>query len=433
MDTKVKFQDEKGEKVPKKWIIPLAIAGLITLGATTIYTFKFAQSQKEEQGAPAAAIQAITGLGRIEPQGEVIQLAPPPIMGGAKVSELLVEEGDPVEAGQVIAVLDNNELRKTAVKLAEEEVEVARANLAIVKAGAKAGEIKAQEAKIEQLQAQLAGEIATNQAKIARLEAQLTREKQEKGATIERLKAELKNAESEFKRYQTLATEGVISASELDQRGLILDTAKEKVEEAEATFNKSVETLAEEINEAKAIALQSVNTLQEEIRSGQAELNRITEVRDVDINKGEAEVNRAIANLQQAQADLQLTYVKTPISGQVLKINTRAGESVDDEGIVELGQTKNMMVVAEIYESDISQVKLGQKATIASENGSFPGELQGTVNHIGMLIGKQDVLAADPAADVDARVVEVKINLDPKSSNMVTNLTYSKVLVKILL
>ena len=46
-------------------------------------------------------------------------------------------------------------------------------------------------------------------------------------------------------------------------------------------------------------------------------------------------------------------------------------------------------------------------------------------------VGKKDVLNTDPAADIDARVVEVKIALSPEDSNKVSGLTYAKVLVDI--
>jgi HlyD family secretion protein len=58
--------------------------------------------------------------------------------------------------------------------------------------------------------------------------------------------------------------------------------------------------------------------------------------------------------------------------------------------------------------------------------------LGGTVRVVGLKIGKKDVLNTDPAADVDARVVEVKILLTPESSKKVAGLTYAKALVKIL-
>ncbi|MEP0771312.1 HlyD family secretion protein, partial [Trichocoleus sp. ST-U1] len=75
--------------------------------------------------------------------------------------------------------------------------------------------------------------------------------------------------------------------------------------------------------------------------------------------------------------------------------------------------------------------RLGQQATINSEGNAFADELKGTVNQIGLQIGKKDILNTDPAADVDARVVEVKIRLNAESSRRVAGLTNSKVTVKI--
>jgi len=117
-----------------------------------------------------------------------------------------------------------------------------------------------------------------------------------------------------------------------------------------------------------------------------------------------------------------------------LKINTLAGETINEqEGIAELGQTDQMVVIAEVYESDISKVRLGQRVTVTSEGKSFEGELQGNVSQIGLRIGKKDILDTDPAAVVDARVVEVNIRLNPGYSKRVSSLTNSKVIVEILL
>ena len=90
-----------------------------------------------------------------------------------------------------------------------------------------------------------------------------------------------------------------------------------------------------------------------------------------------------------------------------------------------------MVVVAEVYESDISKVRLGQKAIIKSETGAFAGEVRGVVSQIGLHIGKQDVLDTDPAADVDSRVVEVEIKVNPEDSGLIAHLTNSKAIIKI--
>jgi HlyD family secretion protein len=70
---------------------------------------------------------------------------------------------------------------------------------------------------------------------------------------------------------------------------------------------------------------------------------------------------------------------------------------------------------------------------MTSESKAFEGELRGSINQIGLQIGRKDVLSTDPAAATDVRVVEVNVRLNPEDSKRVTGLTYSKVIVEILL
>ena len=88
-----------------------------------------------------------------------------------------------------------------------------------------------------------------------------------------------------------------------------------------------------------------------------------------------------------------------------------------------------MMVVAEVYESDVDLVKVGQKVTIASRNGAFTDILTGEVAEVGWQIFKNNVLDDDPAANADARIVEVKIRLD--QGDRVEGLTNLQVDVRI--
>jgi HlyD family secretion protein len=112
-----------------------------------------------------------------------------------------------------------------------------------------------------------------------------------------------------------------------------------------------------------------------------------------------------------------------------LKIHTRPGENIDSKGIIELGETAQMYAVAEVYESDIDRVKIGQRATMNLLNSA--GTLSGRVEEIGLLVGKKDVLDTDPTADIDARVVEVRIRLDRASSQIAAPLSNASLKVKI--
>ncbi|MGB5715351.1 MAG: hypothetical protein WBM44_31120, partial [Waterburya sp.] len=54
-------------------------------------------------------------------------------------------------------------------------------------------------------------------------------------------------------------------------------------------------------------------------------------------------------------------------------------------------------------------------------------DLNGVVDEIGLLIGTQNVLSTNPVADADARVVPVKIRLNPEDSQKVAGLTNLRV------
>jgi ABC exporter DevB family membrane fusion protein len=354
-------------------------------------------------------------------------------MGGAKVVRVLVTEGARVKTGQVLAVLDNYEQEMAALVTAREEVKVAQANLEIVTAGAKTGEIEAQALAVERNKTEFQQELNRNQAALESLVKQLAGEKLEQQATIDRLRAEGRQAEQDYRRYRQLAAEGAIPLADLEQRGLAVMTIRERLKESQARLLKTEATLGEKIREQKFLLQKEARSKALQTQEAKANLSSIREVRLVDVQKAKAELNLALARFNEAKAQVNTTLIRAPLDAQILKIYTRPGEKVNDsDGFADLGKTEQMMVVAEVYESDIDRVRLGQRALIRSENGSFAGELAGQVRSIGYQVGKKDVLDADPAADIDARVVEVKILLEPSASKEVASLSNAKALVKIL-
>ena len=317
--------------------------------------------------------------GRIEPEDKVIELSAPNTVSGSRVEKLFVNQGSKVKTGQVVALLDGYEKATVNVQQALDKVRVAQAKLAQVEAGAKTGDIDAAQAGVARLQSQLEGEIATG------------------NATIARLQAELDNAQTEYNRYQKLYEQGAVSASIADSKRLLVTTLQQQLNEAQATLNRSV------------------NTLQDQIREAKAKLNSVREVRPQDIQLAQAEVKSATSAVEQAKAEQELTVLKSPITGTVLKINTKPGEMVSSEGIMEIGKTNQMYVIAEVYQTDIQKVRLGQKAIISST--ALPRELKGTVSEIGLLVDRQQILNINPGADTDRRIVEVKIRIDELEDN----------------
>ncbi len=374
-----------GWKVPVLvGILIVGTGGIIAYGVSQLSQLSQANDSSEMTATPSPPPQ-VTALGRLEPSSEIVQVAAPLALDGDRVAKIRVERGEPIKAGQVIAVLDSAKRLQAALNQAQQEVKVAQARLAQVQAGAKSGEIQAQQATITRVNAELDGTIATQKATIARWQSQV------------------RTAQAEYERFYAIYQEGAISTSQLDAKRLDLETAQAQLREARAALNRSMNTLAAQQREASAT------------------LNRIAEVRPVDIQVAQAEVERAIANQRQLQTQLEQAYIRSPINGTVLKVHVRPGESLGDAGIVSLGTTQQMMVVAEVYQTDIARVQLGQKATITGQ--AFPDKLSGTVVEIGQQVEQQAIFSNQPGENLDRRVVEVKIQLDPNSSEQVAGLS----------
>ncbi|MGB3759573.1 MAG: ABC exporter membrane fusion protein [Rivularia sp. (in: cyanobacteria)] len=371
------------EKAPPRRRLILATSIALATAIVSFFSYiRFRPSIQTESPTPVnttPARVAITALGSIEPEGKVIQLSAPNSASGSRVEKLFVNQGSKVKAGQVVALLDGYEKATVNVQQALDKVRVAQAKLAQVEAGAKRGDIDAAQAAVAQLQSQLQGEIATG------------------NATVARLQAELDNAQTEYNRYQKLYKQGAVSASIADTKSLQVSTLQQQLNEAQATLNRSV------------------NTLQDQIREAKAKLNSIQEVRPQDLQLARAEVKSATSAVEQAKAEQELTVLKSPITGTVLKINTKPGEIVSSEGIIEIGKTNQMYVIAEVYQTDIQKVRVGQKVIISST--ALPRELKGTVTEIGLLVDRQKILNINPGADTDRRIVEVKIRIDELEDN----------------
>lgn len=412
-------------KASSKRLIVLVIAATAITGGIVIYGIsQFGLVGKTEKSEPIETtpkIQKVAALGRLEPEAEVISLFAPLALDGDRIAQILVKEGDRVKGRQMVAILDARDRLQAAVIQAQQQVRVAQAKLAQVEAGAKVGEINAQQASVERLEAQSQGDKTAQQEAIFRIEAQWQGDRIAQEASIKKLEAELKNAEAEYQRYQQLYSQGAVSNSLYDSKGLTVETAKQQVDEAKAVLNRINTTASKQLAEAKAALARTNATGSKQVSEAKATLTSIAEIRPVDVAAAKTEVENAIATLKHAQTELAGAYIKAPMAGQIIKIHTRVGEKISDSGIADLAQTNQMMAIAEVYQTDIGKVKLGQQAVISSQ--AFVGELRGTVAQIGLQVNRQNVFSNQPGENLDSRVVEVKIRLNPEDSKRVAGFT----------
>ncbi|TAE39690.1 MAG: HlyD family efflux transporter periplasmic adaptor subunit [Oscillatoriales cyanobacterium] len=437
-----------------RWTIAPILAAIAITGGGAFYAIQqFGPTSKPSELAPTLPIpKQVVTLGRLEPVGEVIRVSVPAVMSNDRISQLLVQRGDRVEADRAIAVMDSRDRLEDEVQQAKEQVNIARAKLAQVKAGAKPGEIAARRATVSRLQAELAGQISAQRAEIARLaidrlRAELQGQKQALKATVDRVGAETRNARSDLQRYESLYREGAVSSQEVDRKRLSAETSAqqflesqanrsraiatlaEQINEAKANRDKTIATLAEQINEAKANRDKTIATLAEQINEAKATLSQTAEVRFTDVQAAAAEVSNARASLKRAETSLTKAYIRTPAAGRILEIYAKPGEVVGSKGIADLGQTDRMQVVAEVYQTDISKIRTGQKVIITSQ--SFSGEISGIVRQIGLQVTQQEISSNTPGENLDRRVVEVRINLNAEGSKRVADLTNLQVQVAI--
>ncbi|WP_373525591.1 HlyD family efflux transporter periplasmic adaptor subunit [Nostoc sp.] len=412
-------------KADKRGLIALVIAATAIIGGIVYYGIsqfgQVSQTASSKAVSTTRSRQKVTALGRLEPETEVISLSAPLALDGDRVAQILVKESDRVQSGKVIAILDARDRLQTAVVQAQQQVRVAQAKLAQVQAGAKVGEIQAQQASVERLEAQSQGDRTEQQQAIFRIEAQWQGDRIAQQATMKKLEAELKNAQAEHQRYQQLYFQGAVSNSLYDTKGLTVETAKQQVDEAKAVLNRINTTASKQLAEAKAALTRTNATGSKQVSEAKATLTSIAEVRPVDIAAAKTEVENALATLKHIQTELAGAYIKAPIAGQIIKIHTRVGEKISDSGIADLAQTNQMLAIAEVYQTDIGKVKLGQQAVISSQ--AFPGELRGSVTQIGLQVNRQNVFGNQPGENLDRRVIEVKIRLTLEDSKRVAGFT----------
>ncbi len=408
-----------------RWSVVGVTLAIAIGGASWVALRHYAESaaiDAEVEQAAEPLVKTVTALGRLQPKGDIVNLSAPASAGNSpRVAALNKRAGEAVAKGEVVAILDGLDRLNAAVAEAKSQVAIAETRLKQVRAGAKVGEVNAQRAEIERIRAQVEGDVLEQQQAIARLEVQLNGDVASQQANLRRLKSTLAVAAKDYERYRHLHQKGAVSDSAFESRRLTFETTRQDIRAAEAILTQTQQTAARQLKEAQVRLKKLEVAGQQQIRQAKEQLKRVAEVRPVDIDLAVAEVESAKANLKQAQVNVEDAYVRSPQDGVILEVLARPGEVIDSTGIVEIGQTNNMYAVAEIYQSDIFKIKPGQTATITSD--SIDGTLTGTVDWVESKIRRQNVVSADPTDNIDARVVEVHIHLDPKSSQRVKHLT----------
>jgi HlyD family secretion protein len=251
--------------------------------------------------------------------------------------------------------------------------------------------------------AQLESAVQSAKANVGVREAGLLQVKQsvrnslaEAGAALEQAEAAAEVARTDRARAQELFSRGVATQAALNTAISVDRQAAQAVEKARATLSRYT---SDDIDNQP------------------------------DVIVAERNLEAAQVDLERARRDLDRAKVVAPISGVVLDIYARPGESPPKDGIMAMGDTSQMMAEVEIYQDRIALVAVGQPVEIVSE--AIGQTLTGVIERIGLIVGRQELVSNDTAATLDARVFDVLVRLDPASSKIAARYTNLEALARI--
>jgi ABC exporter DevB family membrane fusion protein len=229
--------------------------------------------------------------------------------------------------------------------------------------------------------------VAAAGAELAQREAELrrtvngarTQERREAEASMQAAKAVLDNSKSEAERRRGLADRNVISRDEAERYERGYQVARAQYEQA-----------------AQHFALIDA------------------EARDEDRAHAEAMVATALAQLAEARAILEKSYIRAPINGVILRKLRHNGESVStqfDSPIITMADDSVLRVRLDVDESDVSKLRVGQRAYVTAE-AYGTHKFWGRVIRVGHILGKKNVRTDEPSEHVDTKILETLVELD---------------------
>ncbi|MFN5537103.1 MAG: HlyD family efflux transporter periplasmic adaptor subunit [Planctomyces sp.] len=234
--------------------------------------------------------------------------------------------------------------------------------------------------------------------------------------------ARLRAAEVRLQQVQAGAKSGDIAA----QRALVA------LAERQSELARREADRARQLQARKAISDEQLEEQQWELdrlllekQRAEGTLAGLLEIRETDVRAAQSEIDAARAALETASAELAASELRAPIAGRVLRILTYPGERIDPAGLLELANVGVMQAVAEVYEGDVSLLRTGLRAKVVLDASGE--ELFGVVAEIGNAVARKIVLTNDPVSDTDARVVEVRIDLEAESARRVERLSNARV------
>ena len=334
-----------------------------------------------------------------------------------RVAKVLVDDNQPVKAGQVIVQIDPADYQasvdqaKAALALAEGEARSAGVDVPRTSETVASGTSNA-DAQLLGAQADLARAQATyDEAQTADLAVA--------EANIARSRANAQLAKADLDRYLPLMEKGEISKQQYDAAKANADaTASSLVadEQRLAQAKRNIDITRAQLDAAKA----RVEGAKAGVNSAHAN-ERSVQMRSADAQAKLASVDRARAALDAAQLNLSYCNIVAPVDGVATHKSVEPGQIVQaGQGLLVVVPLQNVWVTANFKETQLRNMKPGQKAYVKSDTygKTFDGHVDSIAGATGAVLS---LLPPENATGNYVKVVQripVKIVLDPISPDV---------------
>jgi HlyD family secretion protein len=158
----------------------------------------------------------------------------------------------------------------------------------------------------------------------------------------------------------------------------------------------------------------ALSLAQDRLREQQDTLRRVRAAPGTALpSRLEGELNVSRAELTLAEAELEKTRIRAPISGTVLQVQAKVGELAapsSEQPLVVLGDVSALRVRAELDEKDLVKIRVGQRAVVRAD-AFRDREFEGKVAAIDQIVGPSRINARGQRKFSDVDVMEVLVDL----------------------
>jgi HlyD family secretion protein len=280
-----------------------------------------------------------------------------------RIREIHVREGDVVKAGDVIAILDDEQAAareqqaRASAQQAETRVTRAQQQIAVLDEQLKQARITVEQSRLD-----AQGRVHQAEAQVATAEANLAQ-----------AKAGYEQARYDLEKFTRLAKSGDVS-----------DRQREQAKTTAETQAAVVESTQKQVAAARgALTTARANLENPPLRSSQAAAvqKQIAQAQS-DVQSAQSDADRANAQVKEAQANRSDLTIVAPFDGTIATRSAEPGEVVaPGTPIVTMLDLSKVYLRGFVPEGDIGRVKLGQSAHIyLDSNPQTP--IEATVSRI---------------------------------------------------